>query len=73
MASFYEKYQDKLFYGTDNVPESHMYEITFRILESSDEHFYYYYFYHWPSYGFGLNDRILKKVYHDNAKKILRK
>jgi uncharacterized protein len=73
MASFYEKYQGKLFYGTDNVPESHMYEITFRILESSDEHFYYYYFYHWPSYGFGLNDRILKKVYHDNAKKILRK
>lgn len=73
MASFYEKYQDKLLYGTDNFPESHMYEVTFRILESLDEHFYEYYFYHWPSNGFGLKDNILKKVYHENAKKILRK
>ena len=73
MSFFYEKYQDKLLYGTDNMPESLMYEITFRILESTDEHFYYYSFYHWPSYGFGLNNKILKKVYHDNAKKILGK
>ena len=71
MASFYEKYQDKLLYGTDNTPEPGMYEITFRILETSDEHFYYYTFYHWPSYGFGLNDQILRKVYRENAKKIL--
>jgi len=71
MAYFYEKYQDKLLYGTDNMPESQMYGITFRILESTDEHFYYFYFYHWPSYGFGLNDNILKKVYYENAKKIL--
>ncbi len=73
MAAFYEKYQDKLLYGTDNIPESDMYEITFRILESSDEHFYYYNFYHWPSHGFGLNDNILRKVYQENAKKILMK
>ncbi len=46
-----------------------MYEITFRILETLDEHFYYYRFYHWPSYGFGLNDNILKKIYQANAKK----
>ena len=71
MASFYNKYQNKLLYGTDNIPEPDMYEITFRILETLDEHFYYYRFYHWPSYGFGLNDRILKKVYQANAKKIL--
>ena len=49
MASFYEKYQDKLLYGTDNEPESHMYEVTFRILETLDEHFYYYRFYHWTT------------------------
>ncbi len=73
MASFYEKYQNKLLYGTDNLPEPQMYEITFRILESSDEHFYYYTFYHWPSHGFGLKDNILKKVYQENAKKILKK
>ena len=73
MASFYEKYQDRLLYGTDNEPESHMYEVTFRILETLDEHFYYYTFYHWPSSGFGLKDPILKKVYQTNAKRILKK
>jgi len=72
MASFYEKYQDKLLYGTDNIPEPDMYRITFRILETLDEHFYYYRFYHWPSYGFGLSDNILKKVYQANAKKIFK-
>jgi predicted TIM-barrel fold metal-dependent hydrolase len=72
MASFYERNQDKLLYGTDNIPEPDMYEITFRILETLDEHFYYYRFYHWPSYGFGLSDNILKKVYQANAKKILK-
>ena len=73
MAAFYNRYQDRLVYGTDNQPESHMYEITFRILETLDEHFYYYRFYHWPSHGFGLNNRVLKKVYQQNAKKILKK
>jgi predicted TIM-barrel fold metal-dependent hydrolase len=71
MKSFYEKYQDRLLYGTDNIPEPDMYEVTFRILQTSDEHFYYYRFYHWPSYGFNLNDDVLKKVYNENAKKIL--
>jgi uncharacterized protein len=73
MAKFYEKYQDRLLYGTDNIPEFPMYEATIRILETLDEHFYYYRFYHWPSYGFGLPDNILKKVYRDNALKITRK
>jgi len=72
MESFYEKYQDKLLYGTDLGTELSMYQVTFRILESLDEHFYYFTDYHWPSQGFGLKDKILKKVYHDNAKKILK-
>jgi len=73
MAAFYEKYQDKLLYGTDNEPVPDMYEVTFRILETWDEHFYYYRFYHWPSYGWGLKDTILKKVYQENPKKILKR
>ena len=71
MAKFYEKYQDRLLYGTDNDPEFPMYEATIRILETLDEHFYYFRFYHWPSYGFGLPDKILKKVYRENAKKVM--
>jgi predicted TIM-barrel fold metal-dependent hydrolase len=73
MAKFYEKYQDRLLYGTDNDPEFPMYEATIRILETLDEHFYYFRFYHWPSYGFGLPGKILKKVYRDNAGKVLKK
>jgi predicted TIM-barrel fold metal-dependent hydrolase len=72
-ARFYDKYQDRLVYGTDMRFNTRMYRLTFRILESEDEHFYAWdtFSYHWPLYGFGLNDQILKKVYRDNALKII--
>lgn len=73
MAKFYEKYQDRLLYGTDNDPNVPMYEVTIRILETLDEHFYYWRHYHWPSHGFGLSDKILKKIYVDNFNKIRKK
>ena len=52
--------------------EKGMYETTFRILESNDEHFYNIelFGYHWPLYGFGLSDKTLKKIYKTNAEKI---
>lgn len=71
--AFYEKHQDKLLYGTDMGFEQSMYETTFRILETEDEHFYEkeLFSYHWPLYGLGLGNDILKKIYNGNAKKIL--
>jgi hypothetical protein len=50
-----------------------MYRITFRILESQDEHFYEteQFGYHWPLYGLGLSDEILERVYRGNATKLL--
>lgn len=39
-ARFYEKYQDRLVYGTDMRFSTKIYRLTFRILESEDEHFY---------------------------------
>jgi len=74
-ARFYEKYQDRLVYGTDMRFSTKIYRLTFRILESEDEHFYAWdnFSYHWPLYGFGLNDKVLKKVYRDNALKIIGK
>ena len=50
-----------------------MYRVTFRILESSDEHFYEtgQFGYHWALNGFGLSDGVLKKLYRDNALKVL--
>src|SRR6266850_8189310 len=72
---FFEKYQDRLLYGTDMGPGPEMYGITFRILETNDEHFYEtgLFGYHWPLYGFGLKDTVLKKIYSENAKKILKR
>jgi len=71
--AFFEKYSDRLVYGTDMSIESEMYHTTFRILESADEHFYDHrlFSYHWPLYGLSLNDRTLKKIYGENGKKIL--
>ena len=73
MTKFYEKYADKLLYGTDMGTEAAMYQFTFRILESNDEHFYDFdrIHYHWPCHGFGLSDKVLKKLYRTNALKIL--
>ncbi len=74
MISFFEKYQDKLVYGTDMGMKASMYATTFRILETLDEHFYLTELtgYHWPCNGFGLEDKVLKKVYRGNALKFLR-
>src|SRR5579864_1713807 len=73
-AQFYAKYSDRLVYGTDMGYEKEMYRITFRILESQDEHFYEteQFGYHWPINGLGLSDEILQRVYHDNAAKLLK-
>jgi predicted TIM-barrel fold metal-dependent hydrolase len=72
-SQFYAQHADRLLYGTDMGFDKPMYRITFRILESLDEHFYEIeqFSYHWSLNGFGLNDGILKQVYHDNAAKLL--
>ena len=72
-ARFYEKYAERLVYGTDMGFDRDMYLITFRILESQDEHFYEIdqFSYHWPLYGLGLGDEILRRVYRENAARLL--
>ena len=72
-SQFYAKHSDRLLYGTDMGFDKPMYRVTFRILESLDEHFYEIeqFDYHWSLNGFGLPDSILQRVYHDNAAKIL--
>lgn len=71
--AFFEKYQDRLLYGSDMGTEAKMYQTTFRILETADEHFYnkQRFGYHWPLNGLDLNDTTLKKMYSENARKIL--
>jgi len=72
---FIEKYSDRMVWGTDQGYSLPMYRNSFHILETLDEHFYA-----WDVsntrrylYGLGLSDRTLKKLYRDNALKILKK
>lgn len=68
---FYEKYADRIVFGTDNNPSLDMYRLNWRILETEDEHFYAHeQSYHWPLHGFGLSDATLEKIYRTNAQKI---
>ena len=73
-AQFLTRYQDRLVYGTDMGASEDMYRLTFRILETLDEHFYAPVFeYHWSYSGFGLEDAVLKKLYRANALEIARR
>jgi len=74
-SKFITKHQNKVLYGTDSGFATEIYKITFRILETNDEHFYEidWFNYHWALYGLGLTDVVLKKVYRSNALKLLKK
>ena len=84
---FFERYQDRILFGTDAVPHGketpqqlfgdELYEIYYRFLETEDEYFDYAPAPvppqgRWRIYGLGLPDAVLKKVYHDNAARLLR-
>lgn len=73
--AFLEKCQHKVVYGTDYHPTEKLYGTTFRILETADEHFYEIdlYGYHWALHGLNLSDEALRKIYSENARKILKK
>lgn len=75
VQAFMEKYAGRIVYGTDMGTDKNMYRTTFRILESSDDHFYEeeLFSYHWPLYGLALSDETLRKIYNTNSKKILMK
>jgi uncharacterized protein len=76
-AAFLGKYGNRVTYGTDIPYSQHLFSLTYRILESTDEHFYdqdfYFNFdYHWPMYGMGLPDAVLKNVYRESALRAFR-
>jgi predicted TIM-barrel fold metal-dependent hydrolase len=83
---FFDRYRDRIVFGTDAVPNGHetpqqifgdaLYEIYYRFLETEDEYFDYAPAPvppqgRWRIYGLGLPDEILKPVYHDNAARLL--
>jgi predicted TIM-barrel fold metal-dependent hydrolase len=84
--NFFERYQDRILFGTDAVPKGYetpqqifgddLYKIYYRFLETADEYFDYAPAPippqgRWRIYGVNLPPAILKKVYHDNAARLL--
>jgi len=83
---FFDKHQDRILFGTDAVPHrkttpqqifgDELYEIYYRFLETDDEYFDYAPSPtppqgRWCIYGLELPEIILKKVYYENAARIL--
>jgi predicted TIM-barrel fold metal-dependent hydrolase len=83
---FFDKFQDRILFGTDAVPYGketpqqifgdELYEIYYRFLETEDEYFDYAPAPkppqgRWRIYGLGLPDSILRKVYNENARRVL--
>jgi predicted TIM-barrel fold metal-dependent hydrolase len=83
---FINKYQDRVLFGTDAVPggtdtpqqvfNDQLYEIYYRFLESKDEYFDYAPAEippqgRWKIYGLGLSNQVLRKLYWENAARLL--
>lgn len=70
--AFFIKYQDRILFGKDSWQPSE-FPTYFRVLESNDEYFPYYKKYHafWAMYGMVLPDEVLKKVYYQNALRLI--
>lgn len=83
---FFDKYQDRILFGTDATPGANnypqqtysdkLYEIYFRFLETDDEYFDYAPAPtppqgRWRIYGVNLPDQVLRKVYRENAARLL--
>jgi predicted TIM-barrel fold metal-dependent hydrolase len=70
--AFMIKYQDRVMFGKDTYKKEEYYTY-FRVLETGDEYFDYYrkYHAHWKLYGLELPDSVLKKVYYENALKVI--
>ncbi len=69
------KYSDRILFGTDLLPETEMYRLHYRFLETADEYFEYPSHAsrqgRWNIYGLFLPDHVLRKVYRDNALRLL--
>ncbi|MFQ5704192.1 MAG: amidohydrolase family protein [Gemmatimonadales bacterium] len=66
------KYQDRVLFGKDAWGPSE-YHVYFRELETDDEYFEYYRKRHafWRLYGLQLPDSVLRKIYYENALRII--
>ncbi|MGI6087659.1 MAG: amidohydrolase family protein [Kiritimatiellia bacterium] len=75
--AFFIRHQNRLIFGTDMPPSVKMYRAYFQFLETDDDNIippdYDGTFgrYRWRIRGLKLPDKVLRKIYHDNAAKLL--
>ena len=70
------RHADRVLFGTDSPPDVATYRLHYRFLETRDEHFHYARSERppqgrWMIYGLDLPDDVLRRVYHDNAARLL--
>ncbi len=70
---FLVRYQDRVMMGKDAYAAEE-YPVYFRVFETGDEYFDYYRKRHafWKMYGLELPDSVLKKIYYQNALRVIR-
>mgnify|MGYP001154384593 FL=1 len=70
--AFFAEYADRVLFGKDSYAADE-FPYYWRTFETRDEYFDYYRRYHafWKLYGIGLSDDILRKVYYENALRVV--
>ncbi len=76
---FFIKHRDRIFFGADMPVSPQVYRCYFRLLETRDEWFDYPdyigrfgVYTRWKLYGLDLPDEVLRKVYAENARRVIR-
>jgi predicted TIM-barrel fold metal-dependent hydrolase len=74
---FFLRHADRILFGVDMEPDPELYAIHYRFLETFDESFDYGTEPvpgqgRWQIHGIGLPEEVLRKIYRDNARRILR-
>ncbi len=75
--AFFTRYADRILFGTDAPADPAAYRLHYRFLETWDESFDYGPDEvpgqgRWQVHGLGLPDEVLRAVYRDNARRVLR-
>jgi predicted TIM-barrel fold metal-dependent hydrolase len=75
--NFFIKYQDRILFGSDMGPDLDAYRLSYRFLETDDEYFNYNTSEvpaqgRWYVCGLYLPEDVLKKIYAENARRVLK-
>ncbi len=74
---FFLRYRERILFGSDMPPDPQIYRCYFRFLETRDEHFDYPDYTgrwgtsRWKIYGLHLPDEVLRRVYYENALRVI--